>query len=206
MSDYLDWLQASPELSSFDTVSLRRPVPCLDRVLIHRRTRIDAQGCWVWMGSRNVAGYGRIVHRRKHYAAHRLSYNIFVGPIPDGLHIDHLCKNKSCVNPSHLEAVTPRVNTLRSDCAAAVNARKTHCKRGHELTPDNIVRTRVGRNCLKCSREYHRTRHCRLRCEQSLPYDSKAEANAHRIHHRGVRAYKCRHCERWHLSQLQVQS
>jgi hypothetical protein len=73
------------------------------------------------------------------------------GPIPDGLHLDHLCKVRNCVRPSHLEAVTPRENVMRSDGVASLNARKTHCKRGHPFSGRNLyVRPNGERACRKC--------------------------------------------------------
>ena len=84
--------------------------------------------------------------------AHRIGYEQLVGPIPKGLELDHLCRVRHCVNPDHLEPVTHKENTLRGSCPAAVNARKTHCKRGHPLTDDNIARQSKtnARVCLKC--------------------------------------------------------
>jgi hypothetical protein len=82
--------------------------------------------------------------------AHRFSYEAYVGPIGAGLHIDHLCRVRSCVNPKHLEPVTQRVNTLRGEGRAALQLRVTHCPRGHEYTPDNIYLWRGHRACRTC--------------------------------------------------------
>jgi hypothetical protein len=80
-----------------------------------------------------------------------VAYELAIGPIPEGLTIDHLCRNRGCVNPAHLEAVTNRTNLLRGDGIAALNARKTHCKRGHEFTPENTYVWREGtRACRAC--------------------------------------------------------
>lgn len=114
--------------------------------------------CWLWTGSVNARGYGRV--RRgpapgKVIPAHRYAYMAVVGPIPPGLVIDHLCRVKRCVNPTHLEAVPDRVNVARGVGPTAVNARKTHCKRGHEFTPENTGRTPIGgRYCVQCSCEH----------------------------------------------------
>ena len=118
--------------------------------------------CWVWQGSRSNNGYGSIFHNgRDGYMPHRLSYELLVGPIPQGLVIDHLCKNKHCVNPKHLEPVTPRVNILRGNGLAAQNSRKTICVRGHEFSDNNTrIRKDGARICIVCERE--RMREARL--------------------------------------------
>src|SRR4051812_41530336 len=95
-------------------------------------------GCWEWQGTKNSEGYGRITVFRKNRRAHRIAYEAFVGPIPDGLSLDHLCRNTSCVNPAHLEPLPIKENILRGNGPPAINARKTHCKKGHLLSEDNI--------------------------------------------------------------------
>ena len=90
--------------------------------------------CWVWKGAPIKNGYGQ--YRRKGTRScyvHRLVYEALVGPIPEGKFLDHLCRNRLCVNPGHLEIVTNRENVLRGVGPTAVNAQKTHCKRGHPL-------------------------------------------------------------------------
>lgn len=106
-------------------------------------------GCWLWIGTlEKTTGYGRFMYG----TAHVWSYTKFVGPIKPGLEIDHLCRMRSCVNPKHLEAVTPRVNVLRGEGVAAINARKTHCPAGHTLTGSNLrVDADRRRHCKLCS-------------------------------------------------------
>lgn len=122
-----------------------------------------ADGCWLWTGTKHNEGYGRVSFRGTKAFAHRTSYERFVGPIPEGLTIDHLCRNKSCVNPAHLEAVTRKENAFRGNCIAAQNANKTHCKNGHEFSPENTRRVRhrygIGRACIACTREKARQRY-----------------------------------------------
>ena len=119
-------------------------------------------GCWLWLASQYGGGYGQAVIRRRHFQAHRVAYELVVGPIPEGHDLDHVkargCTNRNCVNPSHLEPVTRRVNVLRGESPVAHQAQQTHCKNGHEFTPEN-TRYRAGRNirsCRACSTEYNR--------------------------------------------------
>ena len=116
----------------------------------------DDAGCWLWTGgSFSSNGYGRFWYLGTKVQAHRWSYEQFVGPIPDGLEVDHLCRVRHCVNPKHLEPVTKEENMRRSpDHASAVNARRTHCVQGHEFTPENTWRAGRGdRLCRTCRRE-----------------------------------------------------
>lgn len=119
--------------------------------------------CWQWTASTTAGGYGQIRDggtRGSMLYAHRLAYEFTVGPIPDGLQLDHLCRNRACVNPSHLEPVANRENGLRGQSFAAINARKTHCPQGHEYTPENtVVYSKDGsRRCRICRSELKSTR------------------------------------------------
>lgn len=120
-----------------------------------RSAHWDGTACWVWTGFRERSGYGRFTCAGVRKLAHRWSYELLVGPVPEGLQLDHLCRNRSCVNPAHLEPVTGRTNILRGECDAADNARKTHCKRGHLLAGNNIYwRSGNRRECATCRRAY----------------------------------------------------
>ncbi len=112
---------------------------------------IRENGCWVWIGQVGNWGYGKFFAKGKHETAHRMSYKLFRGKIPNGKQIDHLCRNKLCVNPSHLEAVSIRENVLRGIGLAAQNAQKTHCNNGHELSGSNLyICPRGKRECRRC--------------------------------------------------------
>jgi hypothetical protein len=118
----------------------------------------EATGCWVWTASRNAFDYGRISVNGKFVKAHRFAYELLVGPIPDGLVLDHLCRNHPCVNPGHLEPVTSRENTLRGETIPAANIAKTHCSNGHPFNDENTLIEGTGkRKCMVCDRQYKQT-------------------------------------------------
>lgn len=166
--------------------------------------RLGPDECWPWLRSRDSKGYGKARIKKQSVAPHRLAYELAVGPIPDGYEVDHLCRNTGCCNPAHLEAVTPAENNRRKTLA------KTHCKRGHEFTPENTNRhsssgARVCRACVRDrQRDYSRARRAKAKalrgdaprrrlvltqCPQGHPYDG---ANTYLYH--GNR--QCRECRR----------
>lgn len=126
--------------------------PLLPRLL--RNIQYDIRsGCWWWLGARSK-GYGDVrVAQRGHVQAHRLTYELLVGPVPEGLELDHLCRHRSCINPAHLEPVPHVVNVHRGTSPSAINARRTTCIRGH--SPLTVKRDGK-RYCRTCSAERQR--------------------------------------------------
>ena len=132
--------------------------------------KVDKSGdCWVWTASVDGGGYGQIAVNGTVRGVHRISYEETAGPIPDGLEIDHLCRNRRCVRPSHLEAVSHRENILRGISFSAENARKTHCPRGHPLSGSNILMhrfLRIGKRvCRTCTNEQQRAAYHRRKAD-----------------------------------------
>ena len=119
-----------------------------------------ADECWLWIGTTAGKGYGQFAYSngsgRVREGAHRIAYTLALGPIPDGMTIDHLCRTHNCVNPAHLEAVTNRENILRGISPLAQKARQTHCVHGHSLSGDNLYQNGNHRYCRICNRAYAR--------------------------------------------------
>lgn len=128
------------------------------KTIIRFLKKIDDSGkCWNWTASKFFNGYGQFtLYGRKNFKAHRFSYELFKGEIPKGFDLDHLCRNRSCVNPDHLEIVTRKVNLLRGDLSTNNhNKKKTHCPKGHEFKESNLAKWELAhgkRSCIICNR------------------------------------------------------
>lgn len=130
--------------------------------------RVTEDGCWEWTGYRNARGYGRVMARpHGRFLVHRLALAYTTGEDLDGLVVDHLCGNPPCFNPDHLDATTQRINLARGDTFNSENLAKTHCKHGHEFTPENTYvnpgdgRYGGSRKCRTCMRANDRKRKAR---------------------------------------------
>lgn len=134
---------------------------------VWKRVVVDERGCWIWTGRANRYGYGRTTHLpaegRRSSSTHGLMYRLLVGPIPEGLELDHLCRVPSCCNPSHLEPVTHRENMLRGQTVGAISAAKTACPRGHAYDGVSPSGYRYCRTCVKHQRRarYERDKQAR---------------------------------------------
>lgn len=127
------------------------PVPWQER-LWDKVGAKDANGCMPWLASLNASGYGQFSKDRVPVRAHRLVYELLVGPVPEGLHLGHLCRNRKCVNPEHLEPVTQRVNNERA-------VRET-CRSGkHRWDAQEPINKPSGRQCRLCNNERRRARY-----------------------------------------------
>lgn len=165
--------------------------------------------CWPYPGYCNRrTGYGNAYWEGERWEAHRAAYVMLVGPIPDGYHVDHLCRNRACCNPAHLEPVPPRVNLLRGESPSAKQARQTHCLNGHELAGANLRPTNRGkRECAVCFNDRQRASYYARTGNRPVP-PIRADMDTHcvrghprnaenlHVDKRGARV--CRACMREH--------
>jgi hypothetical protein len=149
------------------TTNPRRRIPPVDRFWpkVHKLGPVPGHNtglgkCWVWTSALDFGGYPILwIGDGRSVRAHRFSYQLLVGPIPEGLTLDHLCRNKRCVNPAHLDPCTAGENARRSPLAPYnVRATQTHCKRGHEFSEQNTMIHHGRRECRECHRARQRER------------------------------------------------
>ncbi len=154
------------------------PRPAIDRFNeqyeVSETLSWDGVPCWIWTRSLNGSGYARIYVNRRLVRAHRFAYEYHIKNIPEGLDLDHLCRNRACVNPNHLEPVTRKVNLNRgSQVKGNPNAAKTHCKNGHPLSGDNLylvpgnTKSGVFRRCRACERVRQHAKYIKRRDRQA---------------------------------------
>lgn len=132
------------------------PRPLLERII----ARIDVADCWVWTGALTKAGYGAIGRGRRDEGiayTHRAMYELLVGPIKPGLDLDHLCRNRACCNPDHLEPVS-RAENVRRGAQVKRAGTALACKHGHAFTPENTTTWRGKRKCKACANARYRQR------------------------------------------------
>ncbi len=130
------------------------------------RINIDPEtGCWVWLGTRQSDGYGLVTVREQREYVHRAMFQLFVGPVGNNRELDHLCQNRLCCNPWHLEAVSSRENSLRGNHPLFMAHRERRCRKGHDLSIEaNVARRADGRaRCRICRDQYQRDRRAKLR-------------------------------------------
>lgn len=155
------------------------PIPNLTGAQIERfwsKVNVIPGLCWEWQASRSkTGGYGQVHILGKVYRAHRIAYALLMGDTPQEL--DHVCRNRLCVNPDHLEPVTAIANWRRGYSPAAIQARKSRCKRGHEFTPDNTIPVDGGRG-RKCRTCYVADYQERVRLRSAARAARRAERKA----------------------------
>lgn len=132
-------------------------------------------GCWQWNGSLRDEGYGHLCVNGTTRRAARVAFELFVRELGTTEVADHLCTNRGCVNPAHLQAVDNRTNVLRGHGLSAQNARKSACKRGHLFSPENTRLINGARVCRTCQKELMRARRATYRKQHPVVYSISAE-------------------------------
>jgi hypothetical protein len=149
----------------------------MSRIVCHIPT-----GCWQYSGRLNRDTHSQVKLAGRNRLGHRLAYEWLVGPIPSTLVLDHLCRNRSCVNPAHLEPVTAKENVMRGYGAPAIHARKTHCPQGHPYDETNtILLTDGGRRCRTCAEGYYAANQDRLRPKRNAAYATRRVAEGKEV-------------------------
>jgi len=142
----LGWCGTHYEYNRINGFPIPKEKQSLEERFLSKVQKTDT--CWLWTASQAQTGYGQFYYNYKNYKAHRFSYEFYKGAIPEGLYIDHLCHIALCVNPEHLEAVTPLVNAQRG-----YKALRKYCLHGHEFTEENTyIRKQGSRMCRTCIR------------------------------------------------------
>jgi hypothetical protein len=138
-------------------------------------SKVEGSGdCLVWAGAKSDQGYGTFNYMGENMPVQRAAYLLTYGAIPQGLQIDHLCRNRLCANPQHLEAVTQKENLLRGETIPAINLAKTHCVNGHKFISSNTIYRHRGnsicRTCIKCALSRSRVQYARIKLRKETSY------------------------------------
>ena len=160
--------------------------------IMARIEREPNSGCWIWMGATNGKGYAQLGIAGKTKSAYKVLYESLVGPIPDGLEMDHLCRVRCCVNPAHMEPVTHQENCRR------VASLITHCPKGHEFTPENSYWNRGARACRKCNNINSLASFHRLTTEQKAERNKKQRAYYHKTKEKNRASHNARQLAYYH--------
>jgi len=170
------------------------------KVRIYPTVTFNGTPCWIWIARVDDLGYGTFQFQGWTQRAHRISFGMFDHIIPNGNHTDHLCRFPSCVNPCHLEDVSPRTNILRGEGNAAKHARKTHCIYGHEFTPENTYvnpRKPLHRNCRACSKIRSKRNNAKLKAINAAKPEPTHCRNGHAYTRpKGPYKHRCLLCMR----------